>query len=155
MSEATAQRLKSFGMAFDSMEPAISTGSEVIADVSYYASHPPERWDVVVFSLPGNPGRFIKRIVGLPGETIHLTSKGLKVNGTVLSAPAKLKDCFSSFKQHHDYKHGFGEFKIPDDSVFLLGDNPSVHVADSREHGPIPIRNLEARVFASVHITLM
>ena len=156
MSEAPAQRRQSCTMQFDSMEPTILTGSEVISDVAHYSSHAPKRWDVVVFSLPGGGGQFIKRIVGLPGETIHLTSEGLKVNGTVISAPSKeLNDCFSSFRHHPDHKYGFGEFKIPADSVFLLGDNPSVYVADSREFGPIPIRNLEARVFASVHITLM
>lgn len=156
MSEATALRLQSCTMQFDAMEPTISTGSEVISDAAYYSSHTPKRWEVVVFSLPGSGGRFIKRIVGLPGETIHLTSEGLKVNGAVVTAPSKeLNDCFSSFRHHPDHKCGFGEFKIAADSVFLLGDNPSIYVADSREFGPVPIRNLEARVFASVHITLM
>src|SRR5262245_57374275 len=119
MPEATTQRFQSCTMQFDSMEPTISAGSEVVSDVAHYSSRAPKRWDVVVFSLPGREGRFIKRIVGLAGETIHLTSEGLKINGTVLSAPSKeLNTCFSSFRHHPDHKYGFGEFKIPADNVF-------------------------------------
>ena len=134
------------------MEPAIATGAEVIAEHGYYASHHPCRWEVVLFSLPDGSGPFVKRILGLPGETVRLTSEGVKVNGHLLALPSHLKDCFSSVKHHANNKHGSTEFKVPDGSVFVLGDNTSIHVADSREHGAIPMGNLEARVVASVNL---
>jgi signal peptidase I len=159
MPETTAKPLKLYNVPFDSMEPAIATGSDVIGDLSYYSKHAPKRWDVVVFSAPeanktgSNSGRFVKRIVGLPGETIHLTHKGLQINGAMIPIPLTLKGRFSSFEKHQEYKFGINPYHIPADSVFVLGDNPEVYVADSREFGPIPIRNLEARVLASVRIT--
>ena len=81
MVEDTAH-LKAFHMPFDSMEPTIATGAKVIGDVGYYGSNRPQRWEVVVFSLPGNDGEFIKRIVGLPGEKITLGPAGLLVDGS-------------------------------------------------------------------------
>ncbi len=152
MAEAAARTLEAFKMPFDSMEPAIATGAEIIAENGYYGSHPPSRWEVVLFSLPGNSGRFVKRIVALPGETVQLTREGVKVNGKLLSPPAHLHDCFSSIEHHANSKHGSTEFKVPDGSVFVLGDNTAIHVADSREHGAIPIGSLEAKVVASINL---
>lgn len=159
MPETAANPLKSYNVPFDSMEPAIATGSDVVGDVSYYSKNKPGRWDVVVFSLPSasksgpDSGRFIKRIIGLPGETIHLTSKGLRINGAMVPVPPALKGRFASFRNHDEHKFGTESFKIPADCVFVIGDNPEVYVADSRELGPIPIRNLEARILASVQVT--
>jgi signal peptidase I len=145
----TAKHLKSFKIPFDCMEPAIPTGSSVIGHVNYYSSHTPERWEVAVFSIPGKDGQFIKRIVGLPGETIKLASDGLRINGSVVPPPAELKGSFAKFKPDS------GEFTIPGDSVFLMGDNQAIEIADSRQHGAVPISNLEAKVFAAVRVDLM
>jgi signal peptidase I len=159
MPETAVNPLKSYNVPFDSMEPAITIGSDVLGDVSYYSKHEPKRWDVVVFLAPevkktaSASGRYIKRIIGLPGETIHLTPKGLKINGAMMAIPPTLKDRFSSFTKNEEHKFGSDPYKIPADSVFVIGDNPQVYVADSRELGPIPVRNLEARVLASVRIT--
>ncbi len=161
ISETAATGLKSYHVAFDSMEPAIMAGSDVIGDRSYYARHQPKRWDVVVFSAAppdgsqssDSGGHFVKRIVGLPNETIHLSPKGLRINGAMMAVPAALKDRFSCFECHSEYKFGVEAFTIPDDSVFVIGDNRDVYVSDSRELGAVPIRNLEARVVATVQIT--
>ena len=144
--------LKSYSVPFDSMEPTIPAGSEVVGDITYYSQHKPQRWDVVVFSLPSGSGEFVKRIVGLPGETIHLTHRGLKINGAITPAPATLRG-FSSFKKYEDHKYSGESYQVPADSVFVLGDNAEVYQADSREFGAIPVRNLKARVLASVRIT--
>src|SRR5205085_7714886 len=143
MSESPAHPLKSYKVPFDSVEPAIPTGSDVIGDSSYYSTHRPERWDIVAFSAPGskpnaNAGRFVKRIVGLPGETIQLTNKGLVINESLVPVPPALKGRFSSFGRHEDYKYGTKAYKIPADSVFMMGDNSEVYVSDSRKFVPVP-----------------
>jgi len=151
MSTTAKNTLQSFSVPFDSMEPTIPTGSEVVGDVSYYSNNRPQRWDVVVFSPPGSKsGQFVKRIVGLPGETIHITHRGLQINGAMMQVPARLKG-YSSCTRHDDHKYG-DSYKIPDDSVFLMGDNMEVYQADSREFGAVPISNLKARVLASVSV---
>ena len=153
MSDTAAKPLQTFSVPFDSMEPTIPTGSEVVGDVSYYSKHKPQRWDVVVFSLPGSESRtFVKRIVGLPGETIHVTHRGLMINGAMMPVPPKLRG-FSSPKKHDDHKYGRDSFKIPADSVFVMGDNAEVYQADSREFGAVPIGNLKARILATVSVT--
>ena len=152
MAEAAARTLEAFTMPFDSMEPAIASGAEVIAEEGYYSSHAPGRWQVAVFTLQGHQGRFIKRIIALPGEKVRLTAKGIEVNGHPLTPPAHIKEQFSSIEHHQHCKHGSSEFTVPDRSVFVLGDNTAIQVADSREHGAIPISNLAARVVASVNI---
>jgi type IV secretory pathway protease TraF len=82
----------------------------------------------------------------LPGETIQLTTEGLKIDGEIVSPPSELKDRFSSFKKRASHKFGVEPFRIPGDSVFLIGDNAELDVMDSRVHGPVPVGNLEARV---------
>jgi signal peptidase I len=160
MADATTNPLKAYWMQFDSMEPTITTGSDVIADHSHYSANRPQRWDVVLFSLPkeltkpgAGPNRYMKRIIGLPGETIQFLHDGLEINGAKASVPPALRDRFSTFKNFPEYKFGMKPFQIPADSVFVVGDNPRIYVADSREFGPIPIKNIEAHVKASVRTT--
>ena len=153
MTETAAHQLKPYNVPFDSMEPAIAAGSDVLGDVSYYSSHKPERWDVVAFSLPNSAGRFVKRIIGLPGETIHFTHKGLWINGVLTPVPPSLRGRFSTFSKHEDHKFGHEPCKVPADSVFVIGDRTDIYVTDSREFGPVPVANLEARIVAAIHIT--
>jgi signal peptidase I len=152
MAEAAARTLEAFTMPFDSMEPSIATGAEVIVDEGYYKSRSPQRWEVVVFTLPGQQGSFIKRIIALPGESVRLTAKGIEVNGHALSPPDHIKEHFSSIKHHEHCRHGSTAFTVPEKCVFVLGDNTAIQVADSREYGAIPINNLAARVVASINL---
>jgi signal peptidase I len=146
-------RLGSYHVAFDSMEPAIAAGTDVLGDTAYYANNKPARWEVVAFSMGNNPNRFVKRILGLPGETIQFTHKGFMIDGTLVPVPAELRGRFASFSNDNHHKHGAQAFKVPADSVFLVGDNPHLYVTDSRELGPVPIKNLEARILASIQVT--
>jgi len=141
-------------MKYDSMEPTITANSDLLGDSSYYPKNRPQRWDVVVFTLPGNDrDRFAKRILGLPGETIQITPEGVTINGAALTIPAFLKDRFSTFQNFPEHKNGIQPYKIPADSVFLIGDNPRIYVTDSRVFGAVPVRNIEARLVASFRTT--
>ena len=81
-----------------------------------------------------------------------MTAKGIEVNGQPLTPPSHIKEHFSSIEHHENCKHGSTEFTVPDKSVFVLGDNTAIHVADSREHGAISISNLAGRVVASINL---
>jgi signal peptidase I len=89
---------------------------------------------------------YVKRIIGLPGETIQFTPEGLLINGKKARVPPHLKERFSSFKRFNSHKYAVKPYQIPQDSVFLVGDNTEIEVMDSRVHGAVPIGNLEARV---------
>lgn len=157
MPDRAASRIQSYCVQYDSMEPTISMRTDLLADRAHYTRRQPQRWDVVVFTLPAETketgaeaDRFVKRVIGLPGETIQLTAEGLIVNGARVEAPPLLADRFSSFRSFDGHRFGAEPYEIPSDSVFLIGDNPRIYVSDSREFGPIPIQNIESRVLASV-----
>ena len=99
----------------------------------------PKRGDVIVFIYPESPKKdFIKRLVGLPGETVEIK------NGTIYINDKPLLD--SVFNQRYYYNRGeFGQegkkIKIPKDSFFVLGDN-SASSQDSRYWGFVPRKNI-------------
>lgn len=96
------------------MEPTIKAGSHVLVDTVYYTQNPIERFDMVVVKNPdGGAEEFVRRIIGLGGETIQIQSGKVLVNGKEMKKdfnfiPSK-KDC--------------GPIAIPQDQFFLLGDN--------------------------------
>lgn len=109
------------------------------ADLNLPALRQPNRGDVIVFIYPESPKKdFIKRLVGLPGETVEIK------NGTVYINDKPLLD--SLFNQRYYYNRGeFGQegrkIKIPEDDFFVLGDN-SASSQDSRYWGFVPRKNI-------------
>lgn len=99
----------------------------------------PKRGDVVVFIYPeDNKKDFIKRMVGLPGETVEIKSGSIYINGKPVPEPI--------FNQVYYYNRGeFGaegrKIVVPEDSYFVLGDN-SASSKDSRYWGFVPKENL-------------
>jgi signal peptidase I len=102
----------------------------------------PERGDVVVFVYPKNPSQdFIKRVVGVAGETVELRNKQLYVNGQRVSDPyATYRLGGISSSQH------FGPEVVPAGSIFVMGDNRD-ESADSRSWGPVPLENVKGLAF--------
>jgi signal peptidase I len=118
----------------------------VLANRFIYHFTDPKRGDIVVFETPqraqndcGAGGTFVKRIIGLPGETWEMRNGFVYINGKRLNesyVPADRRDL--------DTKP---PVKIPDDSYFVMGDNRA-QSCDSRVWGPLPRDNLIGKVFA-------
>jgi signal peptidase I len=100
-----------------------------------------ERGDIVVFKYPDEPERdFIKRVIGLPGDTVELRNKKVHINGRPLDEPyvhflepAAAGQEVTSF----DVRERYGPVKVPDGQYFVMGDNRD-NSQDSRYWGFLP-----------------
>jgi signal peptidase I len=118
-----------------SMQPNLYRGHRVITEkVTYRFLHGPRRGDVVVIHRPGEELPFIKRAIGLPGETVEITDGRVHIDGRPLEEP------WSTRVGSRDYPGTY----VPPLHVFVLGDNrPSSH--DSRSFGPVPLEQIKGR----------
>ena len=123
-----------------SMDPTFETGDYLIVDELTYRFRTPERGSILIFRYPRDPRKsFIKRVIGLPGETISISDGQVTVTNTehpkgfVLDEPyVKL-----SKRESLNYILSLGEY-------FVLGDN-RLSSADSRIWGPVPEGNIIGR----------
>jgi len=136
--------VQAFWIPSGSMEPTLQVGDRILAYKLFYGIKSVKRGDVIVFKYPLNPRKdFVKRVIGLPGDQIEIKNKKVYVNGNLLVEP---------YVVHRDFwKSGFprdeyGPIQVPDDSLFVLGDNRDTS-DDSRYWGFAPGKNIIARAF--------
>jgi signal peptidase I len=110
-----------------SMLPTLQPEDFVIVNKLAYNFGQPQRGDIVVFNLPqGNGQRYIKRAVGLPGETIRIIGGRVYINDQMLTEP------YLSGPTNRG-----GTWEIPENAVFVMGDNRN-NSSDSRSWGVVP-----------------
>ena len=98
--------------------------------------HPPRRGDVIVFRYPKDPSRdFVKRVIGLPGETVEIHRGAVRIDGEVLDEPYLEERDLSSL----------GPTLVPPESYFVMGDNRDGS-SDSRHWGTVPLENIVGKV---------
>lgn len=126
----------------ESMYPTFDSGDYLIVDELSYRLGEPERGDVVVFKYPNNPKVFyIKRVIGLPGETVSINEgvvSILKTNGTTITLEEPYVVAEDA-TYTEDTVVGAGEF-------FVMGDNRP-RSSDSRVWGLLPEEDLMGRAF--------
>ena len=167
--------VQAFRIPSESMERTLLVGDYLLVDKAHYGPPgilgdlmpytPIRRGDVVVFHYPVNPSdHFVKRVIGVPGDRIHLVRKRVYVNEKPLEEPyVRLRrDSFDPFRDnfpadpgpYHDVTtswflqmrklvHG-GELTVPPGSYFVLGDNRDDSL-DSRYWGFVPRENIIGR----------
>jgi signal peptidase I len=125
--------IKFYLVPSDSMEPTLKR-SDYIAG---FRIEPPEprRGDIVVFNTGHEGDYYVKRVVGLPGETFIIFNGSVYIDGNRLDEP---------YVQHWGNEN-FGPLTIPEGRLFLMGDNRTDSF-DSRWLGPVPASQVEAKV---------
>jgi signal peptidase I len=118
-----------------SMEPNLHTRQRVLVEkVTYRFLHAPRRGDIVVIDLKPEDktdDMLIKRVIGLPGDTIEIRGGEVYIDGEKLEEPWMINMGGGSY----------GPKTIPPLHVFVMGDNRGAS-NDSRNFGPVPVENL-------------
>jgi signal peptidase I len=122
-----------------SMEPNLhSTQRVVVEKVTYRVFHGPRRGDIVVLALPEQSEMLIKRVVGLPGESIEVRNGKVYIDGKPLDEPWTVNPGGGSYGPH----------TIPPLHVFVMGDNRGAS-NDSRNFGPVAIEHVVGHAWFS------
>lgn len=117
----------------EGMEPGLNGGDYIFVRSTKNIA----RGDLVCYSRPNRNAGFVKRAMALAGDTIEIKGGRLLLNGAVVEEPYLFDD--------DEPVPDFGPLRVPPGHLFALGDNRS-HLKDSREHGPIPTKDVIGRV---------
>ena len=111
----------------DSMEPKLSTEDNLIVDKISYRFHDPERFDIIVFPFQYEKDTFyIKRIIGLPGETVQIDEEGnIMIDGEILEESYGKEVILNPGRAYEQVELG-------EDEYFVMGDNRN-NSTDSRD----------------------
>jgi signal peptidase I len=157
--------IQPFWIPSESMLDTIHVNDRVMVNKLAFRFGEPQRGDVVVFRNPSEPeidesipeavirsvleavgirtrgeDDLIKRVIGLPGETITISENQVHVNGVALEEPYLAPDLVMPDE---------GPFEVGEDEVFLMGDNREFSF-DSRRFGNIPLEDLVGRAFVII-----
>ena len=124
-----------FRIEGQSMEPNLHDGEYVLIDKVSYRLHPPERGDVVVFARP-NERDFIKRVIGVPGDTVEVRGGQVWVNGRALDEPYLSQAIRSEM----------APTPVTSGTYFVMGDNRN-NSSDSRAFGAISQDDIVGRAW--------
>ncbi len=120
-----------------SMQPGLHKDERVLVNSLAYIFSQPQRGDVIVFHPPNAlTERYIKRVIGLPGDTIRLTLTNVYVNGVKLNEPYIAPTPYGFLENQEPETVHLGT-----DQFFVMGDNRT-DSTDSRSFGPITQREI-------------
>jgi len=147
--------VKPYRIPTGSMEPTLDVGDRVLVNRLVYRFHGPHRGDIIVFHPPGHGDSavrgakteagvtYIKRVIGLPGETIQITG------GIVTVCKPARQNCHALKERYTEGAKTaprYGPYTVPQGDYFVMGDNRGDSL-DSRYWGPLPRRNIIGEAF--------
>jgi signal peptidase I len=135
---------QAFFIPSESMVPTLKVHDRVLVNKLSYKTHPIHRGDIVVFTRPPNEPNdikdLVKRVIGLPGDTVEGRNGHIYINGRLLEEP---------YLPRGTITETFEPRVIPANSIWVMGDNRG-NSADSRVFGPIKESTVVGRVFLRI-----
>lgn len=131
--------IQTFVIEGSSMEPNFHNSEFLLIDKISYRFSNPKRGEIIVFRPAAAADNYIKRIVGMPGETIKIVNNEIFIDDRRLDEPYLSQGALTKMPTNKI-------FRISDDEYFVLGDNRE-NSKDSRAIGPINKKQIEGRVF--------
>jgi signal peptidase I len=151
--------VQAFKIPSGSMEPTLEIGDHILVNKFLYgikipftsirllSFDNPNRGDVIVFIYPVDPSKdFIKRVIGVEGDTVKIVNKKLYINGS------EIADSHAVFKEDMIFpaelqkRDNFGPVTVPPGHIFVLGDNRDRSL-DSRFWGFVPLVDVKGKAF--------
>jgi signal peptidase I len=150
---------QAFKIPTGSMKPNLLVGDHLLVNKFIFAPtasgierallpmRPIERGDIIVFKYPEEPERdFIKRVIGMPGDTVELQNQTILINGQALDEPYAhyLFPPAAEGQMEGDLRRNYGPVTVPDAQYFMMGDNRD-DSQDSRFWGFLPQSYVKGR----------
>lgn len=127
-----------------SMEPTLNEGDVLLTDKLSYKKRSPKRMEIIIFKNESNGEDLIKRVIGLPGETVRIVQGKIYIDGENIEDVDGLDLPFDAGLAAND-------FKLADDEYFVIGDNREVSI-DSRSAtvGAVKSEDIIGRAFVRI-----
>jgi signal peptidase I len=135
---------QAYNIPSGSMENTLLIGDHVLVEKISRLMGPPRRGEIVVFKSHIEDKILIKRVIGLPGETIALRAGVVNINGVPLAEPYLHPGDFAA---PSGAPRDFGPAKVPEGNVFVMGDHRD-NSLDSRMFGPVALALIQGRALA-------
>lgn len=136
---------QAFKIPSESMVPTLLVGDHLLVNKIVYRIWEPQRGDIIVFEYPIDPSRdFVKRAIGLPGETVEVKGDTVFINDKPLTEPYAYYEKNHPFDSSGDYH--WGPYRVPAGHLLMLGDNRN-NSQDSRVWGPLDMRHIHGKAF--------
>jgi signal peptidase I len=127
------------------MDPTILSGDRLIANMKMYKREKPKRGDVVIFKYPVDRSKdFIKRVIGLPGETVQIINKRVYINNQPMEDPSGIHTDQRIIPGTEQPRDNTGPIIVSPNKIFVMGDNRDGSF-DSRYWGFVDISALKGK----------
>src|SRR5712691_3663562 len=155
---------QAFKIPTGSMEDNLKVGDHIVVNKFIYGPVSPpwekllplrqiRQGDIIVFRYPLQPDTdFVKRVIGMPGDTLEIRNKVVSINGKALDEPYVIHEDNQVFPaqpalpEPYRSRDQFGPYTVPDGQYFAMGDNRD-RSSDSRYWGTVPRSHIKGRAF--------